>query len=244
VDGFTVTCTGGVIDALAVAVLLESAALVTVTVTVCGLLSVVGAEYKPLLEIVPTAGLTDHVTAVLVVPVTAAVNCCVCPATRFAKPGDTLAPIDGCSATTAKPLRTLSAGLAAVTATPYGSLIVSGAVYSPLTDIVPALTLPPATPSTSQISSSFAVPGVANCCLPPAWRVTEAGDRVTTRLRCAVPGSCSAEGRRSGLPTELGPVASPVGPVGDVWPGSREGTIQQEAKTVRRYAAWLILRIR
>jgi hypothetical protein len=75
VDGLIVTCTGGVIVTLAVAVLLESAALVTVTVTVSGLPSVAGAEYKPLLEIVPTAGLTDHVTAVLVVLVTAAVNC-------------------------------------------------------------------------------------------------------------------------------------------------------------------------
>jgi len=60
---------------LAVAVLLVSAALVAVTVTVWGLASVAGAEYKPPLEIVPTAGLSDHVTAVFAVPVTAAVNC-------------------------------------------------------------------------------------------------------------------------------------------------------------------------
>jgi hypothetical protein len=60
---------------LAVAVLLVSAALVAVTVTVCGLLSVAGAVYRPPLEIVPTAGLTDHVTAVFVVFFTAAVNC-------------------------------------------------------------------------------------------------------------------------------------------------------------------------
>jgi hypothetical protein len=60
---------------VAVEDLVESAALVAVTVTVCGMLSVGGAEYKPPLEILPTAGLTDHVTAVFVVPVTAAVNC-------------------------------------------------------------------------------------------------------------------------------------------------------------------------
>jgi hypothetical protein len=60
---------------LAVAILLASAALVAVTVTVCGLPSVAGAVYSPPLEIVPTAGLTDHVTAVFVVPITAAVNC-------------------------------------------------------------------------------------------------------------------------------------------------------------------------
>jgi len=75
VDGLTVICTGGTTVTLAVAVLLASAALVAVTVTVCGLPSVAGALYKPLLEMVPTAGLTDHVTAVFVVPVTAAVNC-------------------------------------------------------------------------------------------------------------------------------------------------------------------------
>jgi hypothetical protein len=75
VDGLTVTCTGGTTVTLAVAVLLVSATLVAVTVTVCGLPSVAGAEYRPPLEIVPTAGLTDHVTAIFVVPVTAAVNC-------------------------------------------------------------------------------------------------------------------------------------------------------------------------
>ena len=74
-DGLTVTCTEGTMVMLAVAVLLVSAALVALTVTVCGLLSVAGAVYRPPLEIVPTAGLTDHVTAVFVVPVTVAVNC-------------------------------------------------------------------------------------------------------------------------------------------------------------------------
>ena len=60
---------------LAVAFLLVSATLVAVTVTVCGLPSVAGAVYRPLLEIVPTAGLTDHVTAAFVAPATVAVNC-------------------------------------------------------------------------------------------------------------------------------------------------------------------------
>ena len=73
-EGLTATCTTGVMITLAVAVLLASATLVAVTVTVCGLLSAAGAVYKPPLEIVPTAGLTDHVTAVLLVPVTAAAN--------------------------------------------------------------------------------------------------------------------------------------------------------------------------
>jgi hypothetical protein len=75
VDGLTVTCTEGTTVTLAISFLLVSATLVAATVTVCGLLSAAGAEYRPPLEIVPTAGLTDHVTAVFVVPVTAAVNC-------------------------------------------------------------------------------------------------------------------------------------------------------------------------
>jgi hypothetical protein len=70
-----VTCTEGTTVTPAVAFLLVSATLVAVTVTVCGLLSVAGAVYRPPLEIIPTAGLTDHVTAVFVVPVTTAVNC-------------------------------------------------------------------------------------------------------------------------------------------------------------------------
>jgi hypothetical protein len=74
-DGLAVTCTGGTTVTLAVAVLLVFATLVAVTVTVCGLCNAVGAVYRPPLEIVPTAGLTDHVTAVFVIPVTAAVNC-------------------------------------------------------------------------------------------------------------------------------------------------------------------------
>ena len=55
-DGLTVICTGGTTVTLAVAFLLVSATLVAVTVTVCGLLSVAGAVYRPPLEIVPTAG--------------------------------------------------------------------------------------------------------------------------------------------------------------------------------------------
>jgi len=60
--------------ALAVPFVLVFAPLVAVTVTVCELPSVAGAEYRPLLEIVPTAGLTDHVTLVFNEPVTVAEN--------------------------------------------------------------------------------------------------------------------------------------------------------------------------
>jgi hypothetical protein len=52
-----------------------SAALVAVSVTVCGEETELGAVYRPVLEIVPTAGFSDQVTAVFVVPVTVAVSC-------------------------------------------------------------------------------------------------------------------------------------------------------------------------
>src|SRR5580704_1195469 len=59
----------------AVAVLVTSAKLVAVTVTLWALGMETGAVYKPLLEIVPTAGLIDHDTPVLLAPLTVAVNC-------------------------------------------------------------------------------------------------------------------------------------------------------------------------
>jgi hypothetical protein len=61
-----------VIDAWAV--LLGSAALVAVSRTVCVELITAGAVYRPFVT-VPIAGASDHVTAVLVVPVAAALNC-------------------------------------------------------------------------------------------------------------------------------------------------------------------------
>ena len=49
----------------------ESAALVAVTFTVCAALIEFGAVKSPALEMDPTAGLIDHLTAVLEEPVTA-----------------------------------------------------------------------------------------------------------------------------------------------------------------------------
>ena len=70
---------GGAGEITAAADFVLSAALVAVTVTeVADEVAdetVAGAEYRPALEIVPTAGFSDHVTAVFVVPVTTAVNC-------------------------------------------------------------------------------------------------------------------------------------------------------------------------
>jgi len=60
----------------AVADLLVSATLVAFTVTVCGVVTVTGAMYSPVLDIVPTLGLTDHVTSVFAEFATVAENCC------------------------------------------------------------------------------------------------------------------------------------------------------------------------
>src|SRR3954453_5292908 len=71
-------------------VLEVSATLVAFTVTVCALATAAGAVYNPVAEIVPTAGVTDHATAVLAVFITVAVNCCVCPAFSVADNGVTV----------------------------------------------------------------------------------------------------------------------------------------------------------
>jgi hypothetical protein len=75
---------GGAAVTVTVAVedLLLSATLVACTVKVPALL---GAEYIPLPEIVPP--LADQVTAVLLVPLTMAVNCCVSPVCSEAEEG-------------------------------------------------------------------------------------------------------------------------------------------------------------
>jgi hypothetical protein len=64
-------------ETAAMADLVGSAAVWAVTVTVCDVRILDGAVYRPAEEIVPTDGLIDQVIAVLLVPKTVAVNCCV-----------------------------------------------------------------------------------------------------------------------------------------------------------------------
>ena len=68
-EGDTETVTAGVSVMVAVPLLVVSAALVAVTVTVWADAMEAGAVYRPAEEIEPAAGLIDQVTAVL------AVNC-------------------------------------------------------------------------------------------------------------------------------------------------------------------------
>ena len=68
---------GAVSVTVAVANLLESATEVARTVTVCVDEIDAGAVYSPVEESVPSKELSDHVTAVLLEPVTVAANCAV-----------------------------------------------------------------------------------------------------------------------------------------------------------------------
>jgi hypothetical protein len=56
-----------------------SATLVAITVTVCDELSDTGAEYTPLLVMLPSPGFNDHVTPEFFVPDTVAANCACFP---------------------------------------------------------------------------------------------------------------------------------------------------------------------
>jgi hypothetical protein len=70
-----VTATGGIKVTIAEAETVGSAWLVAVTVTVCCDVTLAGAVYKPEELIVPTDGLIDQLTAVLLAFVTVAENC-------------------------------------------------------------------------------------------------------------------------------------------------------------------------
>jgi hypothetical protein len=66
--------------------------LAAVIVTVCGVVTGVGAVYNPdaLIVPAPVVGLSVQFTAVFVLPTTVAVNCCVPPAPTPAEDGETV----------------------------------------------------------------------------------------------------------------------------------------------------------
>src|SRR6266540_1385266 len=141
----------------ALAVLVESASLVAVTVCVP---AVAGAVYSPPVEMVPTVGLppvtpsTDHCTPVLVVPVTVAVNCAVVFTGTAAEVGLMLTAM-AVTVTVALAVLVGSALLVAVTVCEPAA---AGAVYSPVAEMVPTVVLPPATPSTDHCTLVLVVP--------------------------------------------------------------------------------------
>ncbi len=113
-----------------------SATLVAVTLTVCWVLFVAGAVYKPVLDSVPTAGLNDQVTPVLLLPVTVVVNCWVCETDRLADVG-LICTNTGTSVIVAVADLLGSATLVAVTVIVWPLATGDGAVYKPVLDSVP-----------------------------------------------------------------------------------------------------------
>ena len=116
-DTLMVSAEGGVAVkvTVAVAVLVGSATLDAVIVTVCGLEMVAGAVYTPFM-MVPAAGLSDQVTAVLLVPVTEALKVADAEAPSETEVGP-IVTATGVSDTVALAVLVVSAALVAVTVT-------------------------------------------------------------------------------------------------------------------------------
>ena len=141
VGGLTLTATEGssviVVDEDAVV----SARLVAVTVTVCAVVTVAGAVYRPDVLIEPPAtGLTDHVTALFALLVTIAVSCAVWPLFSAVFAGLTLTATEGSSVIAVDEDAVVSAKLVAVTVTVCAVVMVAGAVYRPGVLIEPRAT--------------------------------------------------------------------------------------------------------
>ena len=79
----------------------------------------------------PSAGDSDQVTPVLVVPVTETANCLDCPPESEIVDGDSVIPTVGTSEIAALALLLLSAALVAVKVTVWLLVIDAGAVYFP-----------------------------------------------------------------------------------------------------------------
>ena len=163
------------------ATLVGSATLVAVTVT---LLEVVddGAVNKPLLEIVPA--LACQVTAVLLVEVRVAENCCLAPGETVTATGERFTTIldDGAMVTSETATAPSSATLVAVTVTIVDD-VTEGAVNRPPLEIVPALAC--------QIISVLVNPGssrpvevtvAANCRCAPEDMVIAVGERLILKF--------------------------------------------------------------
>jgi hypothetical protein len=128
VAGETTTETGLSVT-VAVADFVVSATDVACTLAVETLATLAGAVYKPLDESVPSP-VSDQVTAVLAVPVTVAVNCCVPPPPSEAEVGeiDTEIAAGGFSVTVAEADLVVSFVEVAVTVAVDVAVIVAGAV--------------------------------------------------------------------------------------------------------------------
>jgi hypothetical protein len=171
VVGEMLTATGGRIVTDADAVLVLSAVEVATTVTSAGLGTAPGAVYKPLAEIVPQlvpeqpAPVRLHATAVFVVLVTVAVNCCVFPVTTFAVVGEILTMTGRTIVTVADADLLVSATEIAVTVTCGGLGTAPGAAYKPFAEIAPQAAPEQPLPLNFQVTLVLEVPSTiaVNC---------------------------------------------------------------------------------
>ena len=115
----------------------------------------------PVAALPPCTPFTCQVTEVLVVPLTAAANCCVPPPVTVADVGEIFTATETTGAvivTVACPLAVELATLVAATVTDPPDGTVAGAVYNPAELIVPTVVLPPWTPFTDHVTPVFVVP--------------------------------------------------------------------------------------
>src|SRR5204863_109664 len=171
------------------------------TVTVAGFGTTAGAVYRPELDIVPTVALppvtplTCHVTAVLLVFCTVAVNCCVPPAPTVAYTGEivTLTPASFPTRRSSDLDFVGSAWDTAVTVTMAGFGTTAGAVYRPELDMVPTVVLSRVTALTCQVTAVLLVfcTVAVNCCVPPAPTVADTGEIVTLTTAVGVMVTCA-----------------------------------------------------
>jgi hypothetical protein len=159
VVGLIATVTPEATVTVALAIFVESALLVPVTVW--GPVAA-GAVYSPPVDIVPVVELppltpsTAHCTPVLVLPETVEVNCCV-PFTFTVADVGLIEMLTDDAVTVTLALAVLVESALLVTVTVWLPAA-AGAVYNPLLEIVPTVEFPPLTPSTDHCTLALVVP--------------------------------------------------------------------------------------
>lgn len=130
------------------------------------------------MEFPPTTPSTDHVTVVVVEPCTVAVNCSVLELANIPEVGE--------SATVTAEIMALalSVGFATLVAVTVWVPGCDGAVYKPEAEMVPTVALPPATPSTDQVTAVLEDPGsvAVNCCVPAGATVAVVGETMMAAI--------------------------------------------------------------
>ena len=174
---------------LAVAVFVASATLVAVTVMTCCERIDAGAAYTPITEMLPTAGLSDHLTATFELPATDAANTCVFEGPSVTLPGDSATLTVGTKVTLALANFVASTTLVAVTVIACCERIDAGAVYTPAAERLPTTGL------IDHVTAVFVLPETAavNLCVAEEVRLTWPGVKATL-TRGRIRNECEATG--------------------------------------------------